>query len=158
VPELPPLLVRPALPAVWGRRRNSHDHANLRGPPLGRARPCLERLPGEDEARRGPLLPGPATSAIAPGLRSGRGVSREEWDRTWVTDTDREGDGDTRLGSRYTYDEYVTIIGVPRHYSGRDDCAKCDKYVQGMLAEETERAERNRRAIEASMSRKDIYG
>jgi hypothetical protein len=85
-------------------------------------------------------------------------VTREEWNRTWVTDAERV-EGDTRLRSRYTYDEMLPLHGgAIRHDTGRDDCARCEAIIDGTLSEEAEREESNRRANEAFMSRKDISG
>jgi hypothetical protein len=85
-------------------------------------------------------------------------ITRKEWDRTWVTDAERVV-GDTRLWSRYTYDEMVPLHGgTIRHDTGRDDCARCEATIEGTLSEEAEREEGSRRAAQAFMSRKDISG
>lgn len=85
-------------------------------------------------------------------------ITKVEWDRTWTTDGDREGEGDDRKYSLYTYAEYVAKLGEPRYMSGRDDCPKCEAMIRGEMDREAEREARNRRVIEASTRRKDIYG
>jgi hypothetical protein len=88
-------------------------------------------------------------------------IEEGEWNRTWTTDEDRRGDGDERIWSRYTYEQWVDKFGQPKHDGGRDGCDRCEaaavRLEEERVAQQVAREDRGRRAVEIEHQRKDLW-